>query len=150
MRLQSDHLLSAQLNSNLESLSLLTRTILRRGLRGSNREVRFWKSAATATIVLVALIAFNPTPRTQEARAADSSAKDLVLRSLKIVDEQGNKRIRLDIVQNRPTLTLFDEKGTPRTGLSASDAGGMLALYDEEGTMRAGLAAFRAGPPERA
>ena len=42
------------------------------------REVRLWKRAATATIVLLAaMIAFSPTP-TRQARAADSSATDLV------------------------------------------------------------------------
>ena len=77
------------------------------------REVRLWKRAATATIVLlVALIAFSPTLRTREARAADSSAKELVLRSLTIVDEQGNRRILLDS-KDTPMLALDHEKGTP-------------------------------------
>jgi hypothetical protein len=82
------------------------------------REVRLWKRAATATMVLlVALIAFGPTTRMREARAADSVAKDLVVRSLTIVDEHGNPRIVLDSTKNTPRLRFSDEKGTTRAAL---------------------------------
>ncbi|MGA3229142.1 MAG: hypothetical protein ABSD51_04270 [Candidatus Binatus sp.] len=111
------------------------------------REVRLWKGAATATIVLlVALIAFSPTPRTREARAADSSARDLVVRSLKIVDEQGRTRIGFGIDKGGPALLLADEKGKVRASLDATKDGSTLELDDVNGTMRAVLTADNVGP----
>ncbi len=96
------------------------------------REVRLWKRAATATIVLLAaMIAFSPTPRTREARAADSSATDLVVRSLTIAGVHGNRRIRLDIIKNTPRLLLYDEKGTARAILAAGKDGPALYLADD-------------------
>ena len=105
------------------------------------REVRLWKRAATATIVLlVALIAFSPTPRTREASAANSSAKDLVVRSLKIVDEQGTTRAGLSATKHGGSaLDLYDEKGTLRAALGASKDGPALGFSDEKGTLRATL-----------
>jgi hypothetical protein len=111
------------------------------------REVRLWKRAATVTIVLlVVLIAFSSTPRTREARAADSSARDLVVRSLTIVGEDGKRRIALATGEDGPGLTLLDEKGTPRVILLASKDGPGFALLDEKGTPRAGLTADKDGP----
>jgi hypothetical protein len=107
------------------------------------REVRLWKRAATATMVLlVALIAFSPPPRTREASAADSAAKDLVVRSLTIFDEHGNRRIALD---SRSALVLYDEKGTLRAGLGIDKDGPALVLHDEKGAPHATLSAFGDG-----
>jgi hypothetical protein len=112
------------------------------------REVRLWRRAATATtVLLVALIAFSPTRKTQEARAADSFAKDLVVRSLAIVDERGIPRIVLDSNKNTPRLRFSDEKGTTRAALGVDKVGPAigpaLLLYDENGTVRAGLDATK-------
>src|ERR1700687_225301 len=89
------------------------------------RDVRLWKGAAMvtmATIVLLgALIAFSATSR------------NLVSRSLTIVDEQGNQRIRLDSIEHTPRLRLFDEKGTTRADLAAGNVGAGLALAEEGG-----------------
>jgi len=108
------------------------------------RELRLWKRAAMATVVLLlALLAFGPTPRTREARAADSSAKELVARSLTIVDEQGNRRIALD---SRPAVMLYDEKGTLRASLAATNDSPVLALFDKRETQRAKLGTGNDGP----
>jgi hypothetical protein len=111
------------------------------------REVRLWKRAATATIVLlVALIAFSSTARTRDARAADSPTNDLVGRSLTIVDEQGNRLIRLDSIESTPMLALCDEKGTLRVSLAAFKDSPGLGVRDEKGTPRVTLVVGKDGP----
>jgi len=111
------------------------------------REVRLWKRAATATIVLlVASVAFSPTPRMREARAANSSARDFVVRSLTVVDDQGTPRAGLGSGKDGLGLVLSDEKGTGRASLAALKDGPSLALLDEQGTPRAGLGSGKNEP----
>jgi hypothetical protein len=111
------------------------------------REVRLWKRGATATMVLlVALFAFGPTTRMREARAADSGAQDLVVRSLKIVDEKGKQRAGLTVLEDGPNLRLTDEKGKGRASLAVNEVGSALVLNDDKGKLRAGLAVFKDGP----
>jgi len=119
-------------------------------------------------VLLVALTAFSAASRTREARAADSSARDLVVRSLTIVDEHGNRRILLTTKKDSAVLALFaekgtmladlaaakdvamlelsDEKGTPRATLGTEDGRPHLQLDDERGSLRADLAATKEGP----
>jgi hypothetical protein len=111
------------------------------------RSVRLWKRAATVTIVLlVAIIAFTSTPRMREARAGDSSAKNLVAKSLTIVDEHGKPRIKLASIENSAALVLYDEKGTIRASLGTdNETGTALGLNDEKGKPRAALYGTRDG-----
>ena len=99
------------------------------------REVRLYGSVQRRqrSFFYVALIAFSPTLQTREARAADSSAKELVLRCMTIVDEQGNRRILLDS-KDTPMLALYDEKGTPCAFLGVLKGFAGLSLFDEKGT----------------
>jgi hypothetical protein len=117
-------------------------------LKRLEREVGLWKRAAMATIVLlVALVPFSLITRTREARAADSSVKDLVVRKLTIVDEQGNRRIALATQADRAVLMLFDENGTLRASLvDLKDGPAGLSLDDEKGTTRVTLTAARDVP----
>ena len=48
----------------------------------------------------------------REARA-DSSAQDLVVKSLKVVDEKGKLRAAIGFYKHGPALDLYDEKGKP-------------------------------------
>ena len=75
--------------------------------------MKYWERAAAAALVLLAtLIAFSLTPRTREARMPDSSAKDLVVSSLVIVDEHGQGRILLGTDKDGALLELYDRKKT--------------------------------------
>jgi len=102
------------------------------------REVKNWKRAATAAMVLLAvLIAFSPTLRTREAGASGSSAQDLLVSRLRLVDPEGKVRGGLGVTKDGPALALFDGKGSSAI-LAASKDGAHLDLEDERGSANLG------------
>jgi hypothetical protein len=99
------------------------------------REVRIWKRAAIVTLFpIAALIAFSLTPR------------NLVAKSLKIVDQEGTTRIVLGVDKDGPIMGLSDEAGTTRAILFASKDDAAVQINDQKGTPRARMAADKDGP----
>jgi hypothetical protein len=111
------------------------------------REIRVWKSGATATtVLLLALVLCGVIPKLRSASAADSSATDLVVRSLRVVDEQGITRAHVFAGKDGSQLVLYDKKGAWRVILGVSQDGPGLALYDQNGVAGAVLGALKDGP----
>ena len=96
---------------------------LERGLKLGKR--------GAAMVLLVLLVAWSFATRSGWARAANSGAKDLVARSLTIVDEKGNQRVVLAVTDG--ARVVLYEKGNARVGLGVSKDGPGMALVDENG-----------------
>ena len=94
------------------------------------RGVKRGKRAPTATMVLlVLLIAWSVAARNGKARAAGSGARDLVARSLTIVDDKRTQRVVVKITKDGPSVRLSDEKGKLRFDLRVTkDVPRMLLL----------------------
>ena len=69
--------------------------------------------------LLALLIAWSVAARSGMARAAGSSATDLVVRSLTIVGENGNLGVALVVTKDGPRVALIDAKGRPRISLGS-------------------------------
>jgi hypothetical protein len=111
---------------------------LERGLKLGKR--------GAAMVLLVLLVAWSFATRSGWARAANSGAKDLVARSLTIVDEKGNQRVVLAVTKNRSGVVLHDEKGNQRVGLGVSKNASTVLLGDERGNLRVALTVAKDGP----
>lgn len=109
--------------------------------------VKRGKRVATATMVLlVVLSAWSVAARGGKAHAAGSGARDLVARSLTIVDEKGTPRVSLAITDDSPGVNLNDEKGNVRLSLVVLEDGPVVVLNDEKRTSRVFVAATKDGP----
>jgi hypothetical protein len=87
-----------------------------------------------------------------EARAADSFAKDLVVKGLTIVDAKGKPRCKgkathpTRAAESTPRVRLYDEMGTLRAALMLIEGEPWLGFSDEKGTTRAALILIEGDP----
>jgi hypothetical protein len=139
------------------------REILQR-LDRMERELRRWRLGALAALALAVVGV--------AAGALAEPAKELSVRTLKLVDRGGKERIilsaqegipdmtfldpdgkgrlTLDITEDRIPVLLFSESGEAKNGLSlgfGEDEGPMLKLYDHNGKTRVIIAAPPKGKP---
>jgi len=85
---------------------------------------------------------FSPgTPTAQDRVVDEVRAKKITL-----VDEKGNDRAELAIVDGNPMLDLSDENGNLCVSLGVAEGSSGLVFVDENGKIRVGLA-FTEGDP---
>jgi hypothetical protein len=111
------------------------------------RGVKLCKRAATATMVLlVSLIVWSVATSSGRVWLGGSGARDLMAKSLTIVDEKGTPRVYLATTKDGPRLRLNDEKATPRVVVGVNKDGPGVLLNDEKGVPHVSLAVNKDGP----
>jgi hypothetical protein len=80
---------------------------------------------AVASLAALATRAFG--------RTSPGPAQELVVRSLVLVDGEGETRARLGMTKAGPVLALLDENGLPRAALRVDAAGPAVSLLDKRG-----------------
>jgi hypothetical protein len=111
------------------------------------RRVRRGSRIATAMMLLLALlIAWNVLAYTGRAWLAGWGAKDLVARSLRIVDARGTSRLHISLGKYGPVIALADENQRLRIAVGFANQGPGLELFDENEKGRLQLSLVKEGP----
>lgn len=119
---------------------------LERRLERLEQSLRHWRIGLLGGLLLLAVASFAALATRAFGRASPGPAEELVVRSLVLVDGEGERRATLGMGKAGPLLVLLDENEQPRAGLSVTKAGPVLALLDENGQPRAALTATKDGP----
>ena len=124
-------------NETEKALTLLTERLER--LEKQNRWLVRIALAMGAVLLLVVTLGAVPSP--------PYTQPSVRTKNLQVVDQDGNLRAALGVIDGNPSFFLYDEYGSLRALLGFSGGEPGLGLYDEEGTLRAGLSLNVDGSP---
>jgi len=106
------------------------------------------KRVMTAVAVLVMLlIAWDVLAYTGRAWLAGLGAKDLVARSLRIIDQRGTSRVQIAVSKYGPEVIFRDETRKLRLALGLHKEGPAVVLFDEKGHGRLDIGFGNEGGP---
>lgn len=111
-------------------------------------QARLWRRGGTATMTLLGvLLVLSFVGGPERARATGTDARELVVRKITVVDEQGRPGIVLEVDKRGAVLRLVGEHGKSSLGLEVGNGGSVgIGLIDKHGIPEAGLSIQKDGP----